>query len=284
MTFPSFIAPAFALALTLGAACAIQAQTTQGAPPPWASEPAPSDHTKDIPSDEALLRQHLAGGDSGSAGSSDKPNAAAQKARPSAGAASASGQVQGQVARGDGSNSVADAVKDFVKPLHQEVNSSEVVKAVREIDATVSGRTQANPADGAPGYSAVGYGPRGNDAPTSAQTGRKSDPNAAALLWQQFVDEVLPWVIGAAALVGVGYVGYFWLKMMKIKRLKQGDKRRAERTSRHSERHPERPSERKAERYSDRQPQHRSGSRTSSRTSSRSSNRSSSRDSGSSIG
>ena len=272
MNFQPLTASSLVLALSLGLVGAAQAQANQGgagAPPPWATEPAPSDHTRDIPSNEALLRQHLAGGDSGSSGSSDKPNAAAQKARPSAGAASAPGQVPG--VRGDGGESVIDAVKDFVKPLHQEVNSSEIVKAVREIDATVSGRTQANPADTAPMY-----GPRGNDAPGSSQTGRKSDPNAAALLWQQFVDEVLPWAIGAAALVVMGYASYVWLKLMKVKRLKQGEKRRAERSGRL----PERESERQSERHSDKSSQPGSGSRVSSRGGSRSAGRSSSRSSG----
>ena len=276
MNFQPLTASSLVLALSLGLAGAAQAQANQGgagAPPPWATEPAPSDHTKDIPSDEALLRQHLAGGDSGSSGSSDKPNAAAQKARPSAGATTAPGQGTG--VRADGGESVIDAVKDFVKPLHQEVNSSEIVKAVREIDATVSGRSRANPADTAPMY-----GPRGNDAPGSSQTGRKSDPNAAALLWQQFVDEVLPWAIGAAALVVMGYASYVWLKLMKVKRLKQGEKRRAERSGRHPEREFERQSERQSERHTDKSSQPGSGSRASSRSGSRSTSRTSSRSSG----
>ena len=64
MIIQHLIAPALTLALALGAASPIQAQDANagaGAPPPWATESARPDHTKDIPTDEALLRQHLAG-------------------------------------------------------------------------------------------------------------------------------------------------------------------------------------------------------------------------------
>jgi hypothetical protein len=52
-------------------------------------------------------------------------------------------------------------------------------------------------------------------------------------MWQQFVDDALPWAIGAAVVGVAGYGSYFWLKIIKLKRLKQGDKRRSERRSRH---------------------------------------------------
>ncbi len=230
MIFQNLIAPAarlvVALALTLGAAISVQAQEANGAagaPPPWATEPAKPDHARDLPSDEALLRQHLAGGDSAPSGAANS----AQKTRPNPAATGASGATQG--ARDQGSD-VARAVKDFVKPLNQEINNSSVVQAVREIDATVSGRNQA---EGSPGY-----GQRGTDAssnnPAGNQGNRKSDPSAAALMWEQFLDELLPWAAGGLAVGLLGYGGYFWLKLIKLKNLQQGDKRRAARRGRHA--------------------------------------------------
>jgi hypothetical protein len=238
MISQSLITLVVALALTLGAVCAAQAQATHGAPPPLATEPAPADHTKDIPSDEALLRQHLTGGDSAPSGAVNL----SQKARQTPAVAGAPGALQGT--REEGSDT-AKAVKDFVKPLYQEVSNSEVVRAVREIDATVSGRSEADRANGAPRYDQPG-----SDAPGSTQAGRKSDPNAAALLWEQLIDEVLPWATGGLVVGLLGYGGYFWFKLIQHKNLKLGDKRRAVRRGRRLERNSERTSERHSERHS----------------------------------
>ena len=267
MTLQPLVAQALAFALTLGVVCVANGQAIQGgagAPPPWATEPAPADHTKDIPTNEALLRQHLAGGDSGPSGSSGRPNSEAQRVRPGTGTGTGSGQPQGQrqSERDEGTNSVANAVKEFVRPLHQEVNNSQVVKALREMDATVSGKAQSERAGDAVSYG-VSSGLRGNDAPGNAHASRRSDPNAAALMWDQLVDEVMPWAMGGVALVAVGYGAYFWLKLIKIKRLKRGGRRRAERSSRRVER----------------QAESRAGSQTSRRTSTRIAGRSSSRSS-----
>lgn len=218
--------------------CATQAQPSNGAPPPWAAEPAKPDHAKDIPTDEALLRQHLAGGGSGGSGAVNPP----ARVRPLAGGASMPSAAQGQ--RGDDDNRVAAAVKDFVRPLNEGINSSSVVQAVREIDATLSGRARVEGEGGAGGAGGAGgspdYGPRGTDAAGTARGGRKTDPNAAASMWQQLVDEVLPWAIGGALVFMLGYGCYFWLKLIKHKNLKQGDKRRAVRRNHQTERPTER--------------------------------------------
>lgn len=221
----SRFAPAIALALTLCVVCPTHAQLTVGAPPPWAAEPAPADHAKDIPTDETLLRQHLAGGDSGGSGAVNPP----ARARPVAGGASMPSAAQGQ--RGDADSSVAAAVKDFVRPLNEGINNASVVQAVREIDATLSSRVRAEGAEGSPDY-----GQRGTDAAGTARGGRKTDPDAVALMWQQLVDEILPWAIGGALVFMLGYGGYFWLKLIKHKNLKQGDKRRAVRRNHQRER------------------------------------------------
>lgn len=253
----SFLASALLLVLALGTACPAQAQPTEGALPPWSTEPAAADHTKDVPSDEALLRQHLAGGDAAPAGNVT----AAQRARATAAAVGASGAaVAPQGAAEASGNSVVNAVKDLVKPLHQQLSNSDVVKAVREIDATVSGRGQADGAEARPGY-----GQSGDSATGSAQGApgnRKSDATAAAVLLQQFLDDALPWVVGVGALGTFSYGGYIWLKLINQKNLKIGDKRRAARRTESAGRHfgkdsdnysrkdPGKPSERRSKRPS----------------------------------
>ena len=250
----SVLAPALALAFALGATSPALAQPTEGALPPWATEPAAADHTKDIPSDEALLRQHLAGGDSAPAGNVT----AAQRARATAAAVGASGAaVAPQGAAEASGNSIANAVKDLVKPLHQQLSNSDVVKAVREIDGTVSGRGQADAAAARPGYGQSGGGATG-----ASPVNRKPDGTAAALLWQQFLEDALPWVVGVGALGVFSYGGYIWLELIKQKNLKIGEKRRAARrtesagrhfdkeSGHHSRKEPSKHSERRSERPS----------------------------------
>ena len=223
---------ASALALTLGPASSIQAQEANqatGALPPWGTESAKPDPTKDIPTDEALLRQHLAGGDAAPPGTA----VSAQKIRPVAAGAIGSGAAPGS--RDDAGNSIAAAVKDFVKPLNHQINNSGLVQAVRDVDAVVGGRARADGSPGAPVYGQLNPDAAGsNQAGTKAN--RKSDPNAAALMWENFLDEVLPWAAGGLVVGMFGYGGYVWLKLIKLKRLKQGDKRRAARRGRHTSR------------------------------------------------
>ena len=231
MLHPLF-ASALLLALAHGLACTAHAQPTEGALPPWSTEPAAADHTKDVPSDEALLRQHLAGGDSAPAGNVT----AAQRARATAATVGTAGASVAPQAAGEASgNSVANAVKDFVKPLYLELSNSNVVKGVREVDATVSGRGQADGALVRPGYSQSGDSATGSA--QGAPGNRKSDGTAAALLWQQFLDDALPWVVGVGALGAFSYGGYIWLKLINQKNLKIGDKRRASRRTESAGRH-----------------------------------------------
>lgn len=217
----SFILTA-AITVLICAVASVQAQPAIGASPYSSGDSNTPEHTKDLPSDEAVLRQHLASDDSAPAGNANMTG----KAR-SAPRAGAPGSVQsaGEGAAG-AQNGVAAAVKDFVKPLHQEVTNSSVVQAVRQLDAVVGGKAQADAENGPANIAMRGTA-------TAAGAGsRNSDPNAAALMWAQFVDEVLPWAAGGAVLGLLGYGGYLWLKMLKIKNLRQGDKRRAVRKTR----------------------------------------------------
>lgn len=212
----------FALALLFCAVVSVHAQPANGAPPNSSSDSSTPEHVKGLPSDEALLRQHLASDDSAPA-----PNAnTAGKARPGPGGG-APGSVQGvRGAQQEETSGVAAAVKDFVKPLHQEVTNSSVVQAVRQLDAVVSGKGQPDVENG-PANSAL------RNADSAGRAGsRKPDSNAAALMWTQFVDDVLPWAAGGAVVGLLGCGVYFWLKMLKLKNLRLGDKRRAVRKTR----------------------------------------------------
>ena len=211
-----------AFALAFGTLSSLQAQTATGgvtAPGGTDTPPSPAasgtDAAKELPSDAALLREHLAQG---------------ERAPPGPGSASLSLQKAraGNESREEGS--VANAVKDFVKPLHQEISNSSVVQVVREIDAAVSGTSQADRAQEQPGYAPHGTQAPGT-APGTAPGSRGVDPQAVALMWQEFLEEVVPWALAGAVVAMLGYGGFFWLKVIKFKNAKQGNKRREARKS-----------------------------------------------------
>ena len=192
----------------------------RGVAPVYGTESEAPEHTKGLPSDAKLLRDHLAEGASA-------PTGGRIAATRAPGAPAAPGGP-GNPARGhDDGLGVASALKDFVIPLQQEISNSGVVQAVREFDATIGGRsfTQA-------GDTPTGYGPG------TASTGgsRKLDGLAASLMWEQFLDEVLPWLATGGFLLLLGYGTFQWLKFLQIKKLRVGHRRRAQRKSRRSSR------------------------------------------------
>ncbi len=238
-TFNTMIFQALiAFALAFGTLLPLQAQTASGgatapgdtgAPQPPAVATG-SDAAKDLPSDAALLREHLAEGERAPPG---QGNPLQSLQRPRTGPEANSSQFNSaprpaQGAREEGS--VANAVKDFVKPLHQEISNSSVVQVVREIDAAVSGTSQADRAQEQPGYAPRGTQAAGT-APGTAPGSRGVDPQAVALMWQEFLEEVVPWALAGAVVAMLGYGGFFWLKVIKFKNAKQGNKRREARKS-----------------------------------------------------
>lgn len=191
----------------------------RGAAPVYATESEAPEHVKGLPSDAKLLRDHLAEGESAPAGG----RIAATRAP---GAPAAPGP--GNTARGhDDGLGVASTLKDFIRPIQQEISNSGVVQAVREFDANISGRSFTQASD-----TPVGYGPT----TTGRSPPRKPDGMAAALMWEQFLDEVLPWLAGGAFLLLLGYGVYLWLKILHMKRLRVGQRRRQQRRSRRSSR------------------------------------------------
>ena len=227
MIFQALIA--FALAFGLAP---LQAQPAAGAAaaPGSADTATGTDAAKDLPSNAALLREHLAQGEQAPPGQGG-PSQPSQKARLSAQANNASGNNvphPAQGAREEGG--VANAVKDFVRPLHQEISNSSVVQVVREIDAAVSATSQADTAQQRPGYAPRGtYSP--DAAPGTAQGSREVDPHTVSLMWQELLEDVVPWALAGAVVALLGYGGYFWLKVIKFKNSKLGNKRRDARKS-----------------------------------------------------
>lgn len=216
----------FAVMLLLSAASTLAQNAPVGsdpaiaqsnAAPVYATESETPEHAKGLPSDAKLLRDHLAEGESASAGG-----------RITAGKAPGAPGSPGNPARGnDDGLGVASAVKDFVKPIHQEISNSGVVQAVREFDATISGRSFTKAGD-----TPVGYGP----ATTGKSAARKSDGTAVTQMWEQFLDEVLPWLAGGVFLLLLGYGAFLWLRILNMKRLRVGQRRRHQRRSRRSAR------------------------------------------------
>ena len=213
---------AFTLAFIL-AFCtlpSLQAQTAAGSStaPDSAATATGTEAATDLPGDAALLREHLAQGDQTPPGQANMSQPL-QKARPGLPGASApnTGQDAGQGARQDAreEGGVANAVKDFVRPLHQEISNSSVVQVVREIDAAVSGTSRAERAQAPPG----------TGAPDTEPGTRALDPRAAALMWQELLEEIVPWAVGGGIIALLGYGGYFWLKVVKFrKKLKHDGK------------------------------------------------------------
>ena len=201
-----------------GAGDASGAQSGQA--PVYPSESETPEHARGLPSDAKLLRDHLAEGESAPSGGRIAGGRAPGTTAIPVGAGNA------PRAKDDGLG-VASAVKDFVKPIQQEISNSGVVQAVREFDTTISGRSFTKAGD-----TPVGYGP----ATTGRAPARKPDGLAATQMWEQFLDEVLPWLAGGAFLLLLGYGAYLWLKILRLKKLRVGQRRRAHRRSRRSAR------------------------------------------------
>ena len=219
-----------AVLLLLSAACA-QAQnapagsgpaiTQSSVTPGYSTEAETPEHAKGLPSDAKLLRDHLVGDEPVAAGAalvgSRAPGVAGTPGGP------------GNAARSkDDDLGVASAVKDFVKPIHLEISNSVVVQAVRDFDAGLSGRRFTNAGD-----LPVRYGP----ATTGTGSTRKPDAMAATQMWEQFLDDVLPWLAGGALLLLLGYGTFLWLKILKMKKRRVSQRRRHHHRSRRSSRH-----------------------------------------------
>ena len=217
-----------AFALAFGILAPLQAQPASGAAtaPGSADTATGIDAAKDLPSDAALLREHLAQGEQAPPGQGGRSQSL-QRAGPTTPANNAdgnSGPRAAQDVREQGG--IANAVKDWVRPLHQEISNSSVVQVVREIDAAVGATSQADTAQQRPGYA-----PRGTAAPGTAQGNRELDPHAVSLMWQEFLEEVVPWALAGAVVALLAYGGYFWMKVIKFRRSKRGNQRREARTS-----------------------------------------------------
>ena len=221
-----------AFALAFGILAPLQAQPASGAAtaPGSADTATGIDAAKDLPSDAALLREHLAQGEQAPPGQGGRSQSL-QRAGPTTPANNAdgnSGPRAAQDVREQGG--IANAVKDWVRPLHQEIRNSSVVQVVREIDAAVGATSQADTAQQRPGYAPRGTAAPGT-APGTAQGNRELDPHAVSLMWQELLEEVVPWALAGALVAMLAYAGYFWMKVIKFKSQKQGNKRRDARKS-----------------------------------------------------
>lgn len=215
MNFKSlFVAVSIALCCAAAQAqspAPLQGQVLPGAHDRGASDDNSSGAAKDLPTDAKLLRDHLAEGGPAGAPSEGRGQSQANSKAPSATA----DRPAGAASAGRGATDdlgIGDAIKGVVKPLHQEVANSAVVQAVREIDASITGKGDA---DGANGPRGVGL-PDGQGVKS-----RPTDALAAKLILEQFIDEVLPWLAGLAALLGLGYAMAFWFKYVMAKKARE---------------------------------------------------------------
>ena len=211
---PLFVAVSVALccaAVQAQSQAPLQGQVLPGAHDRGASDDNSSGAAKDLPSDAKLLRDHLADGGPSGSPSEGRGQSQANSKAPSA---TASGPA-GAASAGRGATEdlgIGDAIKGVVKPLHQEVANSAVVQAVREIDASSTGKRDADGANGPGGAGSPG---------AQGSISRPTDALAAKLIFEQFMDEVLPWLVGLAALAGLSYALAFWFKYAMAKKARQ---------------------------------------------------------------
>ena len=203
--------------------------------PNWSGVPEKTDAggpdiTKDLPSESRMLSDHLVGEDAAAQGGGVRKLpartglASPTTATATGNAPSSVNGVSGNSNAADFGPNVFDAVKGDIKPIKEQIDTSEVMQSVREFDANVSGTLGAN----------VGAAPNGQPAqavrqPTAVDQSQR-DKLAFDQAFQNLVDEIKPWAFGFLALAVVGYLASLVWNFLRWKS-EAGGKRRTSRKS-----------------------------------------------------
>lgn len=126
-------------------------------------------------------------------------------------------------------------LKEAVRPLYEDLKAAGVVDAVQSLKADL-GLSSSSPSD--PRTASDNPRSQGNSAPQDRQRSAaqiERDKLIAAAMWDEFIEDVKPWLYGLAGLFVLGYmiklaVGYAEWKAMRS--IKQGS--RATRHHRHA--------------------------------------------------
>ena len=125
---------------------------------------------------------------------------------------------------GDSGLGIANAIKDAVKPMHEELSQSGIVQSIRKIEADMGGARPHDATDRkSPEYS-TGRPDPGAPAKSPEQTRREQ--HHSALMMDDLIKEIMPWLIGLLVLLAVGYLMKTWLTYLRKKAGRAGKLRR----------------------------------------------------------
>lgn len=176
-----------------------------------------SDITKDLPTESKMLSDHLVGDD---APGTRKlaPKSSTATTTPSGVTGTSAIQTPAPSPKAnpiESGNVVFDSVKDIVKPIKEQLDTSEVVQAVREFDAAVAGKLGENNA----AIEAQKLKP--------LRSGElaQHDQAATELAYRQLLDEIKPWVFGLISLAAIGYIVSLVWNILRLKSKGSGKRR-----------------------------------------------------------
>lgn len=186
-----------------------------------------ADLSKDLSPEARILNEHLANFDKpGQIPDAKKPvsKTAAQPAVAASGAKAAD-------VPDDWGSEWANKIRDFIRPIHKEVVNSEVVQAVRELDAALPKKVQSEDAAPSPAVAPLILHPVG---PLTTEEQRQRDKLAASIAMEQLIDDLKPYAYGLLVLVIVGYLGVVVWRFLMWKQGKSGKRIRRSRVARKS--------------------------------------------------
>lgn len=134
---------------------------------------------------------------------------------------------------------VRGAVKEAVRPLYEDLSTSDAAQALRELQAELNldknqafgaqGSTHTNRQDGAGTLDATKWDGQANREPPRTEAQVERDKVLASVMMDKLIDEVTPWAVGLLALYALFYLVKLALAYGRIRsnRRRQGSLRRS---------------------------------------------------------
>ena len=188
-------------------------------PASGAAEGAVGDDSKNESHAASVMKEHLARGEQ----FTPPPNP--RGANPQAGPLS-----KGQITNGNAEaadTGFSAALKDFVRPLQEGVAQSGLMEAVRNFESDIGLSKRPDSAD--PSSRNYSTSAPGTGAPAKTAEQIRRDQIAASMMFDEFIQEVKPWVFGLAGVLVLGYLVKLWLTYLRVKAARPGKHRRSAR-------------------------------------------------------
>ena len=134
---------------------------------------------------------------------------------------------------------IRGAVKDAVRPLYEDLSTSDAAQALRELQAELhpdknqafgaQGSTQTNRQEGAGTLDAAKWDGQANREPPRTEAQVERDKVLASVMMDKLIDEVTPWAVGLLALYALFYLVKLALAYSRLRsyRRRQGSLRRS---------------------------------------------------------